>query len=51
VSEPKTNPTKVSAESHIAAIAKEAQRNDARTQLALGHEASLFQTPLVESGF
>ena len=33
--EPKTRPTKVIAESHIAAIAKEEQRNDARTLLAL----------------
>ena len=32
---PKTKPTEVSAESHIAAIAKEEQRNDARTLVAL----------------
>jgi len=32
---PKTKPTKVSAESHIAAIANEEQRNDARTLVAL----------------
>ena len=31
----KTKPTKVSAESHIAAIANEEQRNDARTLVAL----------------
>ncbi len=31
----KTKPTEVSAESHIAAIAKEEQRNDARTLLTL----------------
>jgi hypothetical protein len=31
----KTKPTEVSAESHIAAITKEEQRNDARTLLAL----------------
>jgi hypothetical protein len=31
----KTKPTEVSAESHIAAIAKEEQRNDAQTLLAL----------------
>ena len=31
----KTKPTRVSARSHIAAIAKEAQRDDARTLLAL----------------
>jgi hypothetical protein len=35
VSEPKTKPTEVSAESHIAAIAKDEQRNDAQTLLAL----------------
>jgi hypothetical protein len=35
VSELKTKPTKVSARSHIAAIAKEDQRNDAQTLLAL----------------
>jgi hypothetical protein len=35
VSAPKTKPTKVSAESHIAAIANEEQRNDARTLVAL----------------
>lgn len=33
--EPRTQPTDVSAESHIAAIAKEEQRNDARTLIAL----------------
>ena len=32
---PKTKPTKVSAESHIAAIANEEQRNDAQTLVAL----------------
>jgi hypothetical protein len=32
---PKTKPTKVSAESHIAAIANEEQRNDARALVAL----------------
>ena len=32
---PKTKPTGVSAESHIAAIANEQQRNDARTLVAL----------------
>jgi len=32
---PKTKPTEVSAESHIAAIANEGQRNDARTLVAL----------------
>ncbi|HSE24902.1 MAG TPA: DUF1801 domain-containing protein [Pyrinomonadaceae bacterium] len=31
----KTKPTEVSAESHVAAIAKEEQRNDAQTLLAL----------------
>jgi hypothetical protein len=35
VPEPKTRPTEVSAESHIAAIANEEQRNDARTLVAL----------------
>ena len=35
MSELKTKPTEVSAESHIAAIAKEEQRNDAQTLLAL----------------
>jgi hypothetical protein len=35
VSELKTKPTKVSANSHIAAIANEEQRNDAQTLLAL----------------
>ena len=35
MSEPKTKPTEVSAESHIAAIAKEEQRNDTRTLLGL----------------
>ena len=35
MSEPKTKPTKVSAESHIAGIANEEQRNDARTLVAL----------------
>jgi Domain of unknown function (DU1801) len=35
VSQPKTKPTEVSAESHIAAIANEEQRNDARTLVAL----------------
>ncbi len=35
MSEPKTKPTEVSAESHIAAIAKDEQRNDAQTLLAL----------------
>jgi Domain of unknown function (DU1801) len=35
VSELKTKPTEVSAESHIAAIANEEQRNDARTLVAL----------------
>ena len=35
MAELKTKPTRVSAESHIAAIAKEEQRNDARTLLAL----------------
>jgi len=32
---PKTKPTKISAERHIAAIANEGQRNDARTLVAL----------------
>jgi hypothetical protein len=32
---PKTKPTQVSAESHIAAISNEEQRNDARTLVAL----------------
>jgi len=32
---PKTKPTKISAERHIAAIATEGQRNDARTLVAL----------------
>jgi len=32
---PKTKPTEVSAESHIAAIANEEQRNDAQTLVAL----------------
>jgi len=32
---PKTKPTKISAECHIAAIANEGQRNDARTLVAL----------------
>jgi len=35
VSVPKTKPTEVSAESHIAAIANEEQRNDAQTLVAL----------------
>ena len=35
MSEPKTKPTEVSAESHIAAIANEEQRNDAQTLVAL----------------
>jgi hypothetical protein len=35
VSVPKTKPTKISAESHIAAIANEEQRNDAQTLVAL----------------
>jgi hypothetical protein len=35
VSAPKTKPTKVSAESHLAAIANEEQRDDARTLVAL----------------
>jgi hypothetical protein len=35
VSEPKTKPTEVSAESHSAAIANEEQRNDAQTLVAL----------------
>jgi ABC transporter substrate binding protein len=35
VSQPKTKPTEVSAESPIAAIAKEERRNDAQTLLAL----------------
>src|ERR1700752_4067741 len=35
MSELKTKPTEVSAESHIAAIANEEQRNDARTLVAL----------------
>ena len=33
--EPKTKPTEVSAESHIASIANEEQRNDAQTLVAL----------------
>jgi hypothetical protein len=35
MAEPKTKPTEVSAESHIATIANEEQRNDARTLVAL----------------
>ena len=35
MSEPKTKPTEVSAESHIAAITNEEQRSDARTLVAL----------------
>jgi len=35
VSKPKTKPTEVSADSHIAAIANEEQRNDAQTLSAL----------------
>lgn len=35
MSAPKTKPTEVSVESHIAAIANEEQRNDARTLVAL----------------
>jgi len=35
VSEPKTKPTEVSAESHIAAITNEEQRNDAQTLVGL----------------
>ena len=35
MSVPKTKPTEVSAESHIAAIANEEQRNDAQTLVAL----------------
>lgn len=35
MSEPKTKPTAVSAESHIAAIVNEEQRSDARTLVAL----------------
>ena len=35
MSEPKTKPTEVSAESHIAAITNEEQRNDAQTLVAL----------------
>ena len=37
MSELKTKPTEVSAESHVAAIAKEEQRNDAQTLLAALH--------------
>ena len=36
----KTKPTKVSVESHIAAIANEEQRNDARTLVALMRKAT-----------
>ena len=36
----KTKPTKVSVESHIAAIANEEQRNDARTLVALRRKAT-----------
>lgn len=36
----KTRPTKVSAESHIAAIANEEQRNDSRTLVALMREVT-----------
>lgn len=35
MSQPKTKPTEVSAESHIAAIVNEEQRNDAQTLVAL----------------
>ena len=35
MSVPKTKPTEVSAESHIAGIANEKQRNDAQTLVAL----------------
>jgi hypothetical protein len=35
MAEPKTKPTEVSAESHVAGIANEEQRNDAQTLIAL----------------
>ena len=44
MSEPKTKPTKVSAASHIAAIANEEQRKDARTLVALMRRVTK-QTP------
>ena len=40
MSVPKTKPTEVSAESHIAAIANEEQRNDARSLVALMRRAT-----------
>jgi len=40
VAEPKTKPTKVSVDSHIAALTNEEQRNDARTLVALMRRAT-----------
>ena len=51
----KTKPTQVSAESHVAAIANEEQRNDARTLLALmrrvtGQEPMMWGPTIVGFG-
>lgn len=55
MSKPKTKPTEVSAESHIAAIANEEQRNDARTLVALmrrvtGQEPRMWGPSIVGFG-
>jgi hypothetical protein len=52
---PKTKPTEASAESHIAAIANEQQRNDARTLVALmrsvtGQEPRMWGPSIVGFG-
>ena len=55
MSEPKTKPTEVSVESHIAAIANEEQRNDAQTLVALmrkvtGQEPTMWGPSIVGFG-
>ena len=55
MSEPKTKPTEVSAESHIAAITNEEQRSDARTLVALmrrvtGQEPRMWGPSIVGFG-
>lgn len=55
MSEPKTKPTEVSAESHIAAITNEEQRNDAQTLVALmrrvtGQEPKMWGPSIVGFG-
>jgi hypothetical protein len=55
VSAPKTKPTKVSAESHIAAVADKEQRKDARTLVALmrritRHEPRMWGPSIVGFG-